>query len=160
MSDFKKLRVWKKAHELMLLVHRVTAQMRGTQHAALRSQMMRAAMSIAANIVEGRSQKSERDFARFLGYSLNSTSELEYHVIAGRDTHAIPEASSLGVLGQLIEVRRMLHGLINTLNKGDGATTEEEAGGESEDDEVTERLSPTGAAAVPLPNATSKKARG
>ena len=122
MADFKKLAVWRKAHELMLSVHRVTAQMRGAQHAALRNQLMRAAMSIPANIVEGRGQKSERDFARFLGYSLNSTSELEYHVIAGRDTRAIPEAPALGVLGQLIEVRRMLHGLINTLNKPAGGT--------------------------------------
>ena len=46
-------------------------------------------MSIPANIVEGRCQKSERDFARFLGYALNSSTELEYHLIVARDFRAI-----------------------------------------------------------------------
>jgi four helix bundle protein len=54
MGDFKNLRVWRKAHALAMRVHRTSAKMRGRQHASLRSQMNRAAQSIAANIVEGR----------------------------------------------------------------------------------------------------------
>jgi four helix bundle protein len=142
MADFKKLAVWRKAHELMLSVHRVTAQMRGAQHAALRNQLMRAAMSIPANIVEGRGQKSERDFARFLGYSLNSTSEREYHVIAGRDTRAIPEAAALGLLGQIIEVRRMLHGLISRLNNPAGARKAIEESSDSAEERAAEEAPP------------------
>lgn len=42
-------------------------------------------MSIAANIIEGRGQKTDREFARFLRIALNSTSELEYHLITARD---------------------------------------------------------------------------
>jgi len=116
MSDFKKLRVWRKAHALTLNVHRVAATMRGGQYAALRSQMTRAAMSVSANIVEGREQKSEREFARFLGYSLASTSELEHHLIVARDLRAISDASFSSPLGQLIDVRKMLHGLITKLS--------------------------------------------
>jgi four helix bundle protein len=44
------------------------------------SDYKRAAMSIPANIVEGKRQDSERNFARFLHYSLNSAYELEYHI--------------------------------------------------------------------------------
>jgi len=73
-------------------------------------------MSIPANIVEGRTQKSERDFGRFLGYAIGSTSELEYHLIAARDIKAITESDFLALLSQVIEVRKMLHGLINTLS--------------------------------------------
>ena len=60
MSDFKKLRVWRKSHALTLNVHRVAASIRGSQYAPLRSQMIRAAMSVSANIVEGREQRNER----------------------------------------------------------------------------------------------------
>jgi four helix bundle protein len=116
MSDFKKLRVWRKAHALTLNVHRVAATIRGPQYAALRSQMTRAAMSVSANIVEGREQKSEREFARFLGYSLASTSELEHHLIVARDLRAISDATFSSPLGQLIDVRKMLHGLITALS--------------------------------------------
>jgi len=111
MSDFKKLRVWRKAHALTLNVHRIAASIRGSQYAPLRSQMVRAAMSISANIVEGREQSSEREFARFVGYALASTSELEYHFIVARDVRAISETDFSSTLTQIVDVRKMLHGL-------------------------------------------------
>jgi four helix bundle protein len=72
-------------------------------------------MSIPANIVEGRSQKSDRDFARFLGYALNSTSELKYHLIIARDIKAITLNDFESLMAQAIEVEKMLHGFIRTL---------------------------------------------
>ena len=111
MSDFKKLRVWRKSHALTLNAHRVAASIRGARYAPLRNQMIRAAMSVSANIVEGREQQTEREFARFLGYALASTSELEYHLIVGRDVRAITDTDYLSTLTQLIDVRKMLHGL-------------------------------------------------
>ena len=112
MSDYKKLIVWRKAHALALNVHRVAVKLRGADHAALRSQMMRAGMSIPTNIVEGTGQQSRKDFARFIRFSLNSTSELEYHLTVARDTNAI-EANDFDSLNvQTIEVRKMLHGLL------------------------------------------------
>jgi four helix bundle protein len=117
MSDFKKLRVWRKAHSLALNVHRVAASIRGAQHVSLRSQMNRAAMSISANIVEGREQQNEREFARFLGYSLGSSSELENHLIMARDVKAISSTDFTSTIGQLIDVRKMLHGLRTSLSE-------------------------------------------
>jgi four helix bundle protein len=116
MSDFKKLRVWRKAHALTLNVHRIAGSIRGTQYAPLRSQMVRAAMSVSANIVEGREHKSEREFARFLGYALASTSELEHHLIVARDLRTITDTDFSSALDQLISVRKMLHGLLDKLS--------------------------------------------
>jgi len=117
MSDFKKLRVWRKAHALTLNVHRVAASIRGSQYAPLRSQMVRAAMSISANIVEGREHKNDREFARFLGYALASTSELEHHFIVARDLRTITINDFSSTLDQLIDVRKMLHGLTAKLSQ-------------------------------------------
>ena len=66
MQDFKKLHVWRKAHALALNAHRVAGQIRGASYLSLRSQLIRAAMSIPTNIVEGRAKHSEREFCRFL----------------------------------------------------------------------------------------------
>jgi four helix bundle protein len=111
MSDFKKLQVWQKAHALALHTHRVANRIRRSQFSSLRSQMMRAAMSVPTNIVEGRRQESGKDFARFLNYATNSAWELEYHLMLARDLDAIPDADASTLLNELIEVRRMLHGL-------------------------------------------------
>jgi len=79
--------------------------------------MIRAAMSIPANIVEGRGQASDREFCRFLRYAVHSSSELEYHIVMGRDIRAISLSDSKSLLDQVIEVRRMLYGLIKSLSK-------------------------------------------
>jgi four helix bundle protein len=77
MGDFKKLKVWQKAHTLAVQIHRVARSMRDSRHTSLRNQIIRAAESIPTNIVEGSRQSTNGDFARFLGYALNSSSELE-----------------------------------------------------------------------------------
>jgi four helix bundle protein len=113
-TDFKKLKVWRKAHVMAMDVHRVAGQMRGAQHASLRSQMTRAAMSVPTNIVEGCNQQSIREYSRFLRIALNSTTELEYHLLAARDLAAI-HGDSLTLITQVIEVRKMLYGLLSYL---------------------------------------------
>ena len=116
MSDFKKLKVWQKAHALSLTIDRMCKRIRGPQYSALKSQVFRAAMSIPANIAEGRSKNSDKDFGRFLGYALSSCSEVEYHLIVARDTKVIPEAEYTSAISQTITVRKMLYGLLNTLS--------------------------------------------
>src|SRR2546423_6745001 len=90
--------------------------MRGTRYASLRNQIFRAAMSIPANIAEGRRQKSEKEFARFLGYALNSSSELEYHLIVAKDTKVISQADFVSLVTQTITVRKMLYGLVRRIS--------------------------------------------
>jgi four helix bundle protein len=114
-TDFKKLKVWQKAHAMAIDVHRVAGQIRGVKHASLRSQMIRAAMSVPTNIVEGCSQQSTREYSRFVRIALNSTSELEYHLLASRDLAAVRASDSLTVVSQVVEVRKMLYGLLRYL---------------------------------------------
>jgi four helix bundle protein len=114
-SDFKKLHVWQKAHALAIHAYRVATGMRRSRDLALRGQIIRAAISIPANIVEGRRQESEREFARFLRIALNSGCELEYHLILARDIGAISESDAESLLRECIQVRRMIHGLLRKL---------------------------------------------
>lgn len=100
---------------MALNLHRVAGQIRGSKQASLRSQIIRAAMSALANIVEGCSQQSAREFSRFLRIALNSTSELEYHLLAARDLEAVRASDSLTLISQVIEVRKMLYGLLRYL---------------------------------------------
>ena len=100
---------------MALDVHRIAGQIRGAEHSSLRSQITRAAMSVPTNIVEGSSQQSSREFSRFLRIALNSTSELEYHLLAARDLAALRASASLTLISQVIEVRKMLYGLLRYL---------------------------------------------
>jgi four helix bundle protein len=110
-SDFRNLEVWRKAHALALNVHRVATRIRGSDNGLLRNQILRAAMSIPANIVEGTGQRSGKEFGRFLEIALKSASELEYHLILAREIKAISLSDFESLSAQTIEVRKMLYGL-------------------------------------------------
>ncbi len=72
-------------------------------------------MSVPANIVEGSGQHSDREFSRFLRIALNSTTELEYHLITARDLRLILDTDTLTLTNQLIEIRKMIYGLLRHL---------------------------------------------
>ena len=118
MADFRKLEVWQKAHELVLAVHDAAHGIRGVEYTALRSQIIRTVMSIDANIVEGRNQPTDRKFAQQLAVAVNSAYELEAHFIMARDFGVMSNSDYVTLRKRLVQVRKMLHGLIKKLKGG------------------------------------------
>ena len=119
MSDFKNLKVWQKAHTLALDTHRVAGKIRGSNNSGLRTQTIRAAMSVPANIVESRGQLTHREGCRYLRIALNSATELEYHLLTALELNIISKHQCLTLTSQLVEVRKMLYGLIRSLSNRD-----------------------------------------
>jgi len=115
MQDFRELKVWQKAHGLVLEVYLLTDRFPKSEQFGLTSQLRRAAASIAANIVEGRGAGSEILFRRHLRISLASAFEVEYFLVLAGDLKFGGQASIKKGIDQVAEVRRMLHGLIQSL---------------------------------------------
>jgi len=65
MRDFRRLKVWEKAHELSLAIYKATATFPQQELFGLTSQLRRAAVSIPANIAEGCGRSGEPELARF-----------------------------------------------------------------------------------------------
>ncbi len=91
--------------------------MRGVRSATLGDQLTRAAMSVPTNIVEGSAHESPREFARYLRYALASVSELEGHVQLARDLGMMTEPDFSALLARVVDVRKMLHGLLKRLRQ-------------------------------------------
>jgi hypothetical protein len=64
---------------------------------------------------EGSAHASPREFARFLQYALASVSELEGHVQLARDLELMTEHDFTAMLARIVDVRKMLHGLLKKL---------------------------------------------
>jgi len=73
MQEFKKLLVWRRAHAFALRVHDAVEKFPRNRFGQLKSQLTRAADSIAANIVEVCGSTSQREFARFLAIADRGT---------------------------------------------------------------------------------------
>ncbi len=81
MRNFRELEVWKESIEIVKKVYSITNAFPSNEKFGLVSQMNRCRVSIASNIAEGCSRKSEIDFARFLEISIGSSFELETQLI-------------------------------------------------------------------------------
>ena len=78
MAPYEKLHSWRECHQLALAVYGTTRAFPADERYGLTSQLRRAAFSAAANIVEGSSRRTAREFRRFLDIALASLSEVGY----------------------------------------------------------------------------------
>jgi four helix bundle protein len=76
---WKDLLVWQKAHQYVLEVYKQTNSFPDREKFGLIQQLRRSASSIAANIVEGKSKRTDKEFLSFLFNSRGSLEETRYH---------------------------------------------------------------------------------
>ena len=81
MKNFKNIIIWNQGIELAVRAYALTAQLPREEVYGLSSQIKRAVVSIPANIAEGCSRDTDRDFRKFLKTSLGSAFERETHLI-------------------------------------------------------------------------------
>jgi four helix bundle protein len=115
MKDFRELKVWARAHHLVLTVYKATSSFPNQERYGLTSQTRRASVSIAANIAEGCGRGSDADFGRFLQMAMGSASEVEYLLLLAQDLGYLAVGTHGDLEAQTTEVKRMLTGLIRHL---------------------------------------------
>ncbi len=76
-KSHKELTVWRHAMQLAKDVYRLTDQFPRREEYRMTSQLIRAAISIPANIAEGNSRGTRRDYAHFVSIARGSAAELE-----------------------------------------------------------------------------------
>jgi len=112
MKDYRRLKVWEKAHHLTLDIYKVTSKFPREELYALTSQMRRCSASMGANIAEGCGKQGNNELHRFLHIASGSASELDYQLLLARDLDYLTDEEYRRIGASLLEVRRMLTALI------------------------------------------------
>ena len=116
MKDFRTLLVWRRAHELTLLIYKLTKTFPKEELFGLTSQMRRSSSSVPTNIAEGCGRGSDAEFHRFLQIAFGSLSELDYQLILATDLGFVGPDRQGETNLVLVEVRKMLSTLIRKVN--------------------------------------------
>jgi len=111
MQRFTELKVWHRAHKLVLSVYELTRRLPWDERFGLTSQLRRAATSVAANIVEGCRRVGAGDFSRHLDIARGSASEADYLLLLARDLQYVTEEQVAPLRDELNEIGAMLNGL-------------------------------------------------
>lgn len=119
------LAVWRKAHELILFVHRqIIPSLPKEEQWSLADQIRRSSKSVAANIAEGYGRFYYQDNIRFCYNARGSLMETINHLIAARDLNYI--SSELYQTGRDLadQVYRLLNGYIAYLKRSKQGASE------------------------------------
>jgi four helix bundle protein len=116
-KGFRKLIVWQKAHQLVLLIYKLTEKFPKAEIYALTSQLQRAAVSVAANIAEGYGYGRDGQTGRFLEIARGSLSEVEYYLILCQDLRYISTDEYQQAETLRAEVGFLLYRLLQTVKK-------------------------------------------
>jgi four helix bundle protein len=106
-KSFRDLTVWRKAHEFVLAIYRLSESFPDREKYGLAQQMRRAAVSIPANIAEGFGKRSKAEKSRFLNIAEGSLEECRYYLILVQD---LGYAETESLTNTLEEVSRLLNG--------------------------------------------------
>jgi len=115
MKDFRTLKVWEKAHELVLNIYKSTDAFPKQEKYGLTSQIQRAAASIPTNIAEGCGKDSDAELKRYFLIAMGSSSELEYLLLLTHDLGYLSKENYTTLQSNLIEIRKMLNAFIQRL---------------------------------------------
>ncbi|MBN2119293.1 MAG: four helix bundle protein [Anaerolineales bacterium] len=115
-KGFRKLLVWQKAHQLVLLVYRLTENFPKHELFGLKSQLQRAMVSVPANVAEGYAAGGQGQFRRYLNIAQGSLAEAEYYLILAQDLTYISPSDYERAESLRAETGFLLHRLIESLN--------------------------------------------
>lgn len=120
MRDNTKLQAWKLADDLTVAIYERTRAFPREEAYGLTSQLRRASYSVPANIVEGSSRESKKDYLHFLYIARGSLSETQYFIHLARRLGYLPEPEAERLAGQTKQTFACLHGLIRAVEKESG----------------------------------------
>ena len=117
MQDYKKLRVWHRAKDLSVKIIAAFPERTGRKVPGLRNQVIRAATSVAANLVEGCGRSTREDFLHFIKISLGSLNEVEGYLVTAHEAGVLGAAPYAELQRDIDLVRRMLLSLIRAVER-------------------------------------------
>lgn len=112
--SFTDLIVWKKAHTLSLKIYKVSNCFPRVEDYGLKDQIRRASVSVTSNIVEGFYRRTQADKSYFYYLSLGSLGEIQSQLYLIHDLKYVQTSECNGLCSEIIEIRRLLLGLIKT----------------------------------------------
>lgn len=117
MRDYKNIVAWQKADDLALAVYEASRSFPKEEVYSLTSQLRRAAYSVPANIAEGASRNSQKDYLHFLFIARGSVAEVAYFIHLSQRLGYLTGDRHARLAEQADKASRVLTGLIRSVEK-------------------------------------------
>jgi four helix bundle protein len=113
MRNFREMIIWNEGIDITTEVYKVVQLLPKEEEYGLKSQLRRAAVSIPSNIAEGCSRSSQKEFKRFLEFSLGSSFEVETDIVVAERLAMISALQHAPLVDNLHILQRRINALMN-----------------------------------------------
>ena len=113
-KDYKDLRVWQQAMDLVVMVYQQMKMMPREELYGFTDQIKRAVVSVPSNIAEGES-RGTKEFIHFLRIAQGSLSELETQLQLSIKLEMLKEIDIKPILENIVSLKRQIYALMNKL---------------------------------------------
>ena len=116
-ENFYNLDAWKKGHQLVLEIYKITKDFPKDERFGIVSQTRRAAASITANIAEGFARYHFKDKIRFYYQARGSVAEVQNFLLLAKDLNFINIETCKKLGKKANNIRKLINGLIKSIEK-------------------------------------------
>ena len=113
--SYKDLKVWQESIELVLGCYKIAQNLPKIESYGLKSQLQRAAVSIPANIAEGKHRQYVKEFIQHISIAQGSLAEIETYLILIQKLKYEDKSAIDKELSKADKVGKMLRGLVKSL---------------------------------------------
>lgn len=114
-EKFEDLKVWQKSREINLKIYQLSNKGVFAKDFGLRDQIRRASVSILSNIAEGFERNGNKEFGQFLSVAKASAGEVRSQLYIAKDLEYVSDAEFTEVVNGLLEISKMINGLMSYL---------------------------------------------
>lgn len=115
MQNYKELEIWKASRKFCTPINKITVKFPEEEKFGLVSQLRRAVVSIPSNTAEG-SARSDKDFKRFLEFSLGSCRGVDTQLLVSLDLGFLSEEELLPLSKELNRIMIMITNFMKRLS--------------------------------------------
>lgn len=112
--NFRELKIWQSAMDIAVKTYLLSSQLPSDERFGLKSQIQRSSVSLPSNIAEGSGRTTDKDFGKFVDYSLSSSYELETQMIL---IERIFQINTQEIIADLTEFQKMTGSFRNKLKE-------------------------------------------
>jgi four helix bundle protein len=115
-KSFEDIKAWQLAKEISADLYRLKCKTDYGIDIGFKDQIQRASVSIMSNIAEGFEYGNKNDFKRYLRIAKGSAGEVRSLLFIGRDISYITGIEFNNLYEKIVEVSKLLSGLIKSLD--------------------------------------------
>jgi four helix bundle protein len=114
-NKFEDILAWKKSRELLKKVYDITKNTDFKRDYNLKSQILRAGISLMSNIAEGFSRRTNKEFVQYLFIAKGSLAEIQSQLYIALDQNYINRNEFKDVYSHCEEIAKQISGFIKYL---------------------------------------------